>query len=97
MRVLALDPLEMCEERGIDGGFTGDEHGLGVPVVDAVRRHVAEARVAGDLVFGYAGDGCLCHQPGAQAVPGIWIHELIDTDTDGGQSPQWLPIRCPAP
>lgn len=45
LRVPVLEPIGMRQERGIQGGLSGDEHGVGVAVVHAVRRHVADARV----------------------------------------------------
>lgn len=46
LRVPVLEPIGMHKERCIQCGLTRDEHGVGVTVVHAVRRHVADARGA---------------------------------------------------
>ena len=43
--VSVLKPLGVQEERSIQCGLAIDQHGAGVTVVHAVRRHVADARM----------------------------------------------------
>ena len=44
-RVLALEAVGIAAESGIESGLARDEHGVGMPVVDAVGRHVGDAGV----------------------------------------------------
>ena len=44
-RVLALEAVGIAAESGIESGLARDEHGVGMPVVDAVRGHVCDAGV----------------------------------------------------
>ena len=56
-RVLALEAVGIAAESGIESGLAGDEHGVGMPVVDAVRGHVGDAGVTvGGVV---PGEECL--------------------------------------
>ena len=46
LRVPVLEAIWVRKERGIEGGLALDEHCLSMTVMNAVRCHVADARVA---------------------------------------------------
>jgi hypothetical protein len=45
LRFSVLEPIGMCEKRGIQARLSGDQQCVGVAVVNGMRRHVADARM----------------------------------------------------